>query len=349
MSLLKDRYLTARFRHKTVQWTFLALLASGVLNVALLAEGAAASSGAAPAGAVPAGAAPESSAYLLGPDDQITIQALHVPDITDKPIRIDRSGYITLPLAGRVQAAGLSVEQLQRAIAARLDEFIQEPEVSVSVAEIRSQPISVTGSVTMPGVYQLQGQKTLIEMLSMAGGPKPDAADLVRITRRTKCTSVPLPNVHQDRETQFMIGEVSLKTLFEAKNPVENVPICPGDVITLPRAQLIYVLGDVHKPGGFALRDQETASVLQAVSLAEGLLRTAAANRAEILRSAPEGGKRVEIVVDLKAVLQGKAPDVALQADDILLVPNSASRTALLRAAEAAVQMGTGVVVWRTF
>lgn len=334
MSLPKDRNTTAYFRQAKVYRACLALLTFAILQVTLLAQ--------APFRTTPV---PERPQYLLGPDDQITIQALHVPDISDKPIRIDHSGFITLPLAGRVQAAGLSVEQLQREITKRLDEFIQEPEVSISVVEIKSQPISVTGSVTTPGVYQLQGEKTLLEMLSMAGGPKTDAADVVRITRRTSCTTIPLPNARQDRETQLMIGEVSLKKLFEAKSPVENVPICSGDVITLPRAQLIYVLGDVKKPGGFALRDQDTASVLQALSLAEGLLRTAASTHAEILRTSPEGGKRKEIAVNLKAVLQGRAPDVALQADDILVVPNSASKAAMYRAVEAAVQ----VAVWRTF
>jgi polysaccharide export outer membrane protein len=334
MSLPKERNTTAYFRHERIRRMCFALLVLVVLPAVLLAQ--------TPSLKTPATERPQ---YLLGPDDQITIQALHVPDITDKPIRIDHSGYITLPLAGRVKAAGLSVEQLQSAITARLDEFIQEPEVSISVIEMKSQPISVTGSVTTPGVYQLQGEKTLLEMLSMAGGPKTDAADVVRITRRTACTTVPLPNVRQDRETQLMIGEVSLKTLFEAKSPVENVPICSGDVITLPRAQLIYVLGDVHKPGGFALRDKDTASVLQAVSLAEGLLRTAASTRAEILRTSPEGGKRKEIAVNLKAVMQGRAPDIALQPDDILVVPNSASKAAMYRAVEAAVQ----VAVWRSF
>lgn len=288
----------------------------------------------------------ENSSYVLGVDDQIMVQALHVPSITDKPIRIDKSGFITLPLAGRVRAAGLSVHELERSIRAQLDSFIHDPEVSVSVIEFRSQPISVIGAVTNPGVYQLQGSKTLLELLAMAGGSRPDAADTVRITRRTACGPT-LPNAHPDATRQFMVAEISLRQLLEASNPAGNVAICASDVVTIPRARLIYVLGDVRKPGGFPLRDEETATVLQALSMAEGTLRTAAFGSTRILRLQEGGGKRMELPVNLKAIMDAKAPDMAMQPDDILVIPNSATKTALIRAAEAAIQVGTGVVIWR--
>lgn len=298
------------------------------------------------AGFASATAQEETSPYVLGADDQITIQALHVPSIADKPIRIDKSGYITLPLAGRVRAAGLSVQELERSIRALLDPFVIDPEVSVNVVEFRSQPITVAGTVTNPGVYQLQGGKKLLELLSMAGGTRPEAADTVHIARRVKCAAA-LPNARLDATGQFLVGEVSLRTLMDGSNPASNIAICAGDAVTLPRARLVYVLGDVRKPGGFPLRDEETATVLQAVSMAEGLLRTASLSNARILRQQAGGGKRVELPVNLKAMMGAKATDMVLQPDDILVIPSSAAKTVLLRGADAAVQIGTGVVIWR--
>src|SRR4051794_36688177 len=110
------------------------------------------------------------STYLLGPDDQITVQVLDAEEISNKPTRIDQTGFIRLPLAGRIKAAGLNIEELETEIATRLKKYIKQPEVSVSVMEFRSQPVSIIGSVKSPGVHQLQGRKTLVECLSLAGG-----------------------------------------------------------------------------------------------------------------------------------------------------------------------------------
>ncbi|HEY1756908.1 MAG TPA: polysaccharide biosynthesis/export family protein [Bryobacteraceae bacterium] len=292
----------------------------------------------------PAGA-PTPGAYVLGTDDLITIQVLHVPEITDKPLRIGADGSITLPLIGRVQAAGLSTTTFQDRLATRFGEYLQAPEVSVAIAEFRSQPISVAGSVNTPGVYQLQSGRTLLELLSLAGGAKADASDTIRITRRVQCKAEALPNSRPDVSGQFVVGEVSLRELLEAKGPGVNVAICPGDAITVARAHLVYVLGEVHKPGGFILVDKEAASALEAISMSEGLLRTAAPTHAVILRPGADG-QRQQIPVNLKSIMQGKEKDVTLHAEDILVVPDSMSKNALARTLEAAIQMGTGVVVW---
>ncbi len=114
------------------------------------------------------------SGYVLGPDDQIVIHAIDAPEISDKPVLIGTNGNITLPLIGRVQAGGLTVEQLETELNTRLKKYVQDPQVSVTVAEFRSQPVSVFGAVTKPGVIQLRGRKTLYEVLSMAGGPARD-------------------------------------------------------------------------------------------------------------------------------------------------------------------------------
>ncbi|MDQ2899841.1 MAG: polysaccharide export protein [Acidobacteriota bacterium] len=285
--------------------------------------------------------------HILGPEDQITIRALHAEEISDKPIRIDPAGDIRLPLVGRIHAAGKTLDELQRELTTRLKTQVREPEVSVSVVEYKSQPVSVVGAVKTPGVYQLQGAKTLIEMLSAAGGTEPDAGYRVKITRRREWGLIPLPDARVDSSGEYSVAEVNLQSLMDASNPRENLLVDPNDVISVPRAKLVYAVGEVRKPGGFVLRERETISVLQVLALAEGMERTANERHARILRTQVGGKLRAELPVDLKRIMAGESEDLALQPNDILFVPNSAAKSAALRTLEAAIQMGTGVVIWR--
>lgn len=287
------------------------------------------------------------SAYILGPDDQITIQALEADEISNKPTRIDGNGNISLPMVGRLRAAGLTIEELEAELTARLKTYIQQPEVAISVTEFRSQPVSVIGAVNTPGVQQLQGHKTLFEILSMAGGLRTDAGHSVKITRRQEWGPVPLPSATKDSTGRFSVAEVNLQAIMQAKNPEENILVLPNDVISVPRAEIVYVIGEVKKAGGFVLNDRETVSVLEALALAEGLGPAAAANNARILRTRP-GANRTEIPVDLKKMLSGKTVDIALKADDILVIPNSATRKGLRRFLENASYLVTNMAIYRT-
>lgn len=285
--------------------------------------------------------------YVLGPDDQLVIRALESEELSEKPVQIDMSGFIRLPLVGRVRASGMTVEQLENELHDRLKTYVKDPQVSVTVTEFRSQPVSVIGAVNKPGVVQLQGRKTLIEVLSLAGGLSTDAGHSVKITRQVEYGQIPLPGALPDPTGRFSVAEVELRSAIEARNPQENVLIKPHDVISIPRAELVYVIGQVKKAGGFVLRERETLSVLQALSLAEGLDRMAKPQHARILRAVPDAPKRTEISVNIKKILEGKADDVELQSQDILFVPASAAKSATLRGVEAAIQIGTGVVIWR--
>jgi len=287
------------------------------------------------------------SSYILGPDDEVVIRVLDLPEINERAVRIDMRGNIHLPLAGRLRAAGLTVEELEAAIAERLQTYLQKPVVTVAIAEFRSQPVSVLGAVAEPGVHQVQGRKTLYEILSQVGGLKPDAGNVIKITRRKESGPLPLPNAKLDETGQFYIGEVRVKSIMEAENPEENIFVQPNDIISVPKAELVYVVGSVKRSGGFVLNEKESLSVLQVLSLAEGLERTAAPGKAKILRPVGDGSTRQEIPVDLKKLMAGKANDVYMKANDILFVPNSAARAASLRAAEAAIQITTGVIIWR--
>jgi polysaccharide biosynthesis/export protein len=285
--------------------------------------------------------------YVLGPGDQILIRAIDIDEISDKPVRIETSGLINLPMAGRLKAGGLTVEQLESELVKRLKTFVQDPQVSVAITEFRSQPVSVLGSVAQPGVHQLQGRKTLFEVLSLAGGLKPDAGHSIKITRGKDYGRIPLANAQDDSTGRYSVASVAVKSVIEARNPRENIPIMPNDVISVPRAEMIYVVGAVKKSGGFILNDRENMTVLQAISLAEGADKTAATKQAKILRITAGQTTRLEIPVNVKEILAGKEADVSMTADDILFVPNSAARSAGIRAAEMAVQVTTGLIIWR--
>lgn len=292
-------------------------------------------------------AGPVRSTYVLGPGDEIIIRVPDADEISDRPVRVDMSGNIRLPMAGRIRVSGLTIEQVEAEIAARLKQFIVSPEVAVSISEFRSQPVSVLGSVKVPGVHQLQGRKTLVEILSLAGGLAEDAGHSVKITRQLEWGAIPLLSARPDSSNKFSVAEVSLKSILDAKSPEQNIIIMPNDVVTVPRAEMVYVTGQVQRSGGFVLRERETLSVLQALSLAGGLDRGASPQRSRILRPSTSGASRTEIAVDLKRIMTGKANDVPLQAEDILFVPASAPKRAVIRAAEAAVQVGTGLAIYR--
>lgn len=225
--------------------------------------------------------------------------------------------------------------------------YIVEPEVSIFIVEFRSQPVSVIGSVRNPGVHQLQGRKTLVEVLSDAGGLAPDAGHSIKITRRIEWGPIPLPGAAPDSSGQFSVAEASLRGIMEAKSPEQNILVRPHDVISVPRAEMVYVIGQVQRSGGFILNERESLSVLKALSLAGGLDRTASPKNARILRASSGASNRLEIPVDLKTILSGQTRDVPMQPEDILFIPSSLPKKAVIRAAEAAVQIGTGLVIWR--
>jgi polysaccharide export outer membrane protein len=287
--------------------------------------------------------------YVLGPDDGIMVNVVDLAELDSKAlgvIRIDHQGNIRLPLAGRIEAAGLTVESLETKIAKRLSGIMYNPEVSVSVAEYRSHPVSVLGAVRNPGVYQVTGPKTLFEILSLAGGLNPDASNRIKITRATAAGPLPLPNAAPDKTGEFYTAELNVRSVMDAKSPDENINVLSNDVITVPKADMVYVVGAVHRSGGFPLAEKEQISVLQAVSLAEGLDKIASAKGARILRQASPGAERTEVAVNVEKILDGRAQDVSLQANDILFIPNSLAKSTSARILDAAIQAGTGIAIW---
>ena len=266
--------------------------------------------------------------YLLGPDDQIVIHAVDSPEISDKPFLVGINGYITLPLIGRVQAGGLTVEQFEAELNTGLKKYLHDPQVSVTVTEFRSQPVSVFGAVAKPGVIQLRGRKTLYEVLSMAGGPNEMAGSSLTVTRRRENGEIPLPGATVDPTGQFSIAELNVQEILEGKNPAVNIEIKPHDTISVSEAtsNMIYVVGDVEHGGAFTLGGRQNLSVLKALSLAGGLGRTAKPQKARIIRGIPGEPKPQEIAVNLKQIFNGKAEDIALLPQDVLVIPTSSRK-----------------------
>jgi polysaccharide biosynthesis/export protein len=287
--------------------------------------------------------------YMLGPEDQIIVRVVGVDEFNtpgDKPAQIDMRGYVDVPIVGHVKAAGLTVQQLEATIRHDLEKYVRDPQVTVTVADYKSEPVSIVGSVTQPGVYHLTGQNTLVQVLSQAQGLSETASNKINITREKSQGPIPLPGCAEDTTGKYYTATVNTKLLLDAKDPSANIKIKPNDVVSIPKAEMVYVVGAVTKSGAFVLNERESISVLQALSMAEGLEKTSSAGRAKIIRRG-ESNQRIEIPADLNKILSGKSPDVQLYANDILFVPNSTAKSVSLRALEAAIQVGTGVAIYR--
>ena len=267
---------------------------------------------------------------LIGSGDLIEVSLYGVPDFkTD--VRVGSSGEISLPMLGTVKVGGLSVDEASKLIEHRLSEkgLFNDPHVTVFEKEYATQGISVLGEVQKPGIYSLLGSRNLYDAISAAGGTTPKAGSYVLLTHRNdpqRSLRVPLVTGTPD----------SMK---------DNVTVEPGDTIVVSKAGIVYVVGDVRQPGGFAMESGKNITVLQAIALAQGIGPNAALNSAKLVRKTPDGPE--EIPLALKKILAAKAPDPQLQADDILFVPDSAGKSALKRTAEAALQAATGVAIWR--
>jgi polysaccharide biosynthesis/export protein len=286
--------------------------------------------------------------YLLGVNDQLKIWVLGVEEITDKPIRVEPDGDIDLPLVGKIHAAGLTTAQLKDLLVERYSKELLKPQISVEMVDYGSQPVSILGAVNRPGVHQLEGRKTLMEVISMGEGLRQDSGTRVTISRQIKNGPIPLLTARTDPTGQYSVADVGVKDLLSGTHPSENILILPNDVVTVLPAESVFVIGEVKKPGPVVV-SAEGMTVLRALSTAEGLGPMSSPGKSMIVRVSAGSNTRTEIPVDLKKILAGQTEDFALRANDILLVPSSTPKRATTRALEAAIQAATGVAVFRAF
>ncbi len=282
----------------------------------------------------------------IGSGDLMRVEVFDVPELS-RELRVGESGYISLPLIPvKVKAAGLTTFQLEEKITELLqvNGLVSHPQVTVTIREQRSQPITVIGAVAKPLVFQAVRRTTLLEVLSEAGGISNDAGGEAIISRRLRPSADAAEGT--PAETQTIV--VDLNELLQTGDPQYNVPVYGGDVITIPRAGIVYVGGAVARPGGFVLQDdRERLTAIKAVALAGGLLSTAKPRRALILRKDSSAAGSKEIDVDLNQVLERKREDIVLQASDILYVPDSTGKRALRRFGDVALALTTGLVLVR--
>jgi len=280
--------------------------------------------------------------YRLGPGDQINVHVRNLEEIPDKPYAVDEGGFVYLPVTGQVQVGGMTAAEVVVLLSQVLKRYLVEPDVTVSITAFHSQPITILGAVAIPGTRQLEGHKTLFEIISLVGGLRPDAGYKINITRQLAQGRIPLPDAADDPTGKFSIASVTIKSVLDASDPNSNIEIKPEDVISVPHGELIYVIGAVRKPGGFVLTDHESLSTLQLMALAEGLDRFAAPRKARLLRAVGHSSTaRVERPLDLKRIVDGKDEDIELRANDVLIIPSSVRKAATVRSMEAVIGLGT--------
>ena len=323
--------------------------------------------------------------YIIGAGDLLGIEVFDVPELS-REVRVNETGYISLPLipSRKVKVVGLTTFQLQDKIAELLQAngLVSTPQVTVSLKEQHSQPVTLIGAVRSPMVIQVGRQMTLIQALSQAGGIAVDAGNVVLVTRTglsslesknedptadsgtvengtlsfsVTRSSFPSPESENaaPRPAAGTVGKkaqtftINLDDLLESGDSRFNIPILGGDVISIPRAGIIYVVGAVNHPGGFVIQnDRDKMTVLKMLSLAGGPTNTAKTTQAVILRKNLDTGKRDEVPLDLHKLLRLKSDDVTLVASDILFVPDSAGKKALNRTTDVAIGLVAGVAIF---
>jgi polysaccharide biosynthesis/export protein len=261
--------------------------------------------------------------YVLGPNDQILVRAPEAEEINEKPFRIDAEGFVNLPVVGRIHAAGLTLQDLEAELVKRLSEFIRAPQVIVTVVQFHSEPVFFVGAFKSPGIYALQGRRTLLEMLSSMGGLQPNASRRIKITRHGEYGPIPLPNAVEDIDKKSSSVEIGLGSLRENINPAEDIILQPFDVISVERAELVYVSGDVGRIGTIELGERDSISVIQALTMSGGFSRDANKSKVRVLRPISNTSRRAEIEINVQRIFDGKDNDFPLLANDVLFIPHS--------------------------
>lgn len=269
----------------------------------------------------------------IGPGDMLSVQVFDTPELSMDTVRVSQNGQVSLPVLGTVDVAGLNTNQAARRIESvlRTRGIMVDPHVIVSVVEYATQGATLLGEVRTPGVYPTFGGRRLLDVIALAGGVLPSAGKIVTIAHRSDPQHpVDIPLVQ------------TAQSLGSQQNPI----ILPGDTVVVARAGIIYILGDVGKPGGFLIDNNERVSLIQVLTLAGGWQKDAALSKVRLIRKVPEGHK--ELMLNLKQVLNGKQADVSVEDGDILYIPTSLGKTIGYEGMQAAVTAAQTAIVYST-
>jgi polysaccharide biosynthesis/export protein len=263
--------------------------------------------------------------YRIGPGDVLTILVRKAPELSLESVRVDQRGMIRIPMIeGEITAACRTENELEKEIAILYLEYKKNPSVNVFVREFQSRPVSVIGAVNQPGQFRLQRQVRLLELLSFAGGPSANAGRLINIIHAggpNVCEKAPV-------ETALVAGkDLTVLRLNDTLKGVtgSNPFVDPGDIVSLPEADQIFVVGYVVAPRAIPLKDK-AITVSRAIAMAGGPQRDSKTSRIHIVRQTSDGEKKQDFIVDLKAIERNQAEDIMLIPNDIVEVPSSTGK-----------------------
>ncbi|HXP07679.1 MAG TPA: polysaccharide biosynthesis/export family protein [Acidobacteriaceae bacterium] len=252
----------------------------------------------------------QTESLTIGPGDMLHLKVLEAPEL-EQSSRVSDAGTLTLILGGKVPVAGLTPADAAIAIERVLVEghYMLTPHVSVTTEQTATQNVTILGQVRTPGSYPIATPRPILDVLALAGGLNDLAQRKVTIQRRST------------KERVDYVLSNSANAALDA-----NVPVYPGDTVLVPKADVVYVLGDVNRPGGIAIVTNDSKlSALQALSLAGGTPPNAVPSHSRLIRKQADG-THVELPLQLSAMQKGKEPDIPLQGDDIIYVPFSYAR-----------------------
>jgi polysaccharide biosynthesis/export protein len=268
----------------------------------------------------------DQSQYIISAGDVLDISVFGASDLSQKAV-VNRAGKVYMPLISYVSVAGMHVEDAQTTIehAYLTDGILKSPHVSVAIASYASG-IVLMGEVSRPGIYPIVGAGKLFDILAEAGGPTTSAGQVVTITHKNSTEP-----------------QIVMLTNDPVKSLAANVFVQQGDTIIVSKAGVVYIVGEVNTPSGFLMDEKDQYTVMKVVAMAHGTTKLAKTSKARIVRRTSEGNK--EIPVPLDKILVSKAPDMPLQANDILFVPTNKGKEAAARGAEAAIGLATGAAI----
>lgn len=284
----------------------------------------------------------EDFSYRIGPGDELDVRVFGKADLS-RVVRVDNYGNIRLPFLKEMKGACYTEAQLAGLIAEAYKKYLQNPQVDVLVKEYRSQPVAVIGAVSQPGRFQLQRRVRVLELITFAGGPRTNAGGTVHIIHNgdhNHCAQNPAKvqttengenkvqtteNGENADQVSSAITSVKLRDLL-AGAADSNPFVQPGDVISVPETDQIFVTGSVFKPGAFPL--SPTLTLTQAVALAGGVNLEGSNGKVRLIRGEPGKGERKETTYSINDINRRKIQDVALAPNDIIEVPSSTMRAA---------------------
>ncbi len=267
--------------------------------------------------------------YKIGPEDLLEISVFEEEKL-NKTVRVSSQGNISLPLLGVLRVKGLTASELEKEVSDLLTEkYLQNPQVSIFIKEYRSQRISVIGMVEKPGVFEVAGPKTVLDILAQAGGLKEDAGQLLFLIRPPRLEEDASREKQEAYEQYPQTFIIDLDELLIKGDMTINIPLLHGDVINVPASGKIFVGGEVVKSGGFPVGGKRLR-LTQAVTLAGGLRPEANGSEARIFRYTGKGNEKEMITVDIYAIQNGQAEDLYLNENDIIFIPKSGVKNFLI-------------------